>query len=848
MDAKIIGVFLASFSLLCVLVMKGSGGRLGVKRLLLGWGDSKLMGPMLHEYTGSMCVSEVMISLPPDIKHEVIKCLVRKGFHFDISDEYYSLENMYFECLELIHSCHSVLRRHLADMPQNTAPAMSPAAGPSPASALSPNTRVEQQTPTPTPSPSYDLAPASSPPPNQQISVLPTNISPSEPSKTNPGVASFLHEEGQKNKIKLIIIAVLLSSAGTSLLLACVFCCYQKCCRQNNSSIKGRDEGPLLHVGSHDLAGSPIKSFRPVVSNHKDKHGDLSAVPSFGLKDASEPKAHLPHPPGGSILSTINLPAQSPVVPPPPPAVVPPPAIPPPPSAPRPPLPNQKIGARPPPPPPKATHPSQGSSRTTQPSNLRPNHLGSLDGDGNGTAPKTKLKPFFWDKVLANPDQSNVWHQIRSGSFQFDEDMIETLFGYSSASGKNNGKGKMESPPGETSTQYIQLLDPKKSQNLAISLKALGVKKQEVREALMEANELPTALLQTLLRMQPTTDEELKLRLYDGDLSLLGPAEQFLKDLVDIPFAYKRMDVLLFMSTLREDVSSIKESFATLEAACTELRSNRLFLKLLEAVLKTGNRMNDGTYRGGAQAFKLDTLLKLSDVKGADGKTTLLHFVVQEIIRSEGVRAVHLARQSGSVPCPTNYSLNSDDFGENSPRESGEDYHDIGLKVVSCLSSELENVKKAAGLDADAITSAVASFGRRLMENKEFLNTDMKSLEEDSGFHHSLQCFVEHAEVAITFLLEEERRIRSLVKNTTDYFHGNAGKEEGLRLFVIVRDFLGMLDKACKEIRESPNKASKTPKVKGSPRATPVPDPRQLLFPAIVDRRVDSSSSDEEGP
>lgn len=33
-------------------------------------------------------------------------------------------------------------------------------------------------------------------------------------------------------------------------------------------------------------------------------------------------------------------------------------------------------------------------------------------------APKAKLKPFFWDKVLANPDHSMVWHQIKSGSFQ----------------------------------------------------------------------------------------------------------------------------------------------------------------------------------------------------------------------------------------------------------------------------------------------------------------------------------------------------------------------------------------------------------------------------------------------
>ncbi|KAK6777760.1 hypothetical protein RDI58_024478 [Solanum bulbocastanum] len=45
--------------------------------------------------------------------------------------------------------------------------------------------------------------------------------------------------------------------------------------------------------------------------------------------------------------------------------------------------------------------------------------------------------------------------------------------------------------------------------------------------------------------------------------------------------------------------------------------------------------MNDGTFCGGAQAFKINTLLKLSDVKGIDEKTELIHFVVQEIIRSE---------------------------------------------------------------------------------------------------------------------------------------------------------------------------------------------------------------------
>lgn len=72
-------------------------------------------------------------------------------------------------------------------------------------------------------------------------------------------------------------------------------------------------------------------------------------------------------------------------------------------------------------------------------------------------------------------------------------------------------------------------------------------------------------LLQTLLKMAPTTDEELKLRLFPGDISQLGPAERFLKTLVNIPFAFKRIETLLFMSSHQEEISGVKEAFVTLE-------------------------------------------------------------------------------------------------------------------------------------------------------------------------------------------------------------------------------------------------------------------------------------------
>lgn len=65
--------------------------------------------------------------------------------------------------------------------------------------------------------------------------------------------------------------------------------------------------------------------------------------------------------------------------------------------------------------------------------------------------------------------------------------------------------------------------------------------------------------------MAPTSEEELKLRLFSGEISQLGPADRFLKSLVDIPFAFKRMEALLFMGNLQEELTATKESFAILE-------------------------------------------------------------------------------------------------------------------------------------------------------------------------------------------------------------------------------------------------------------------------------------------
>ncbi|RWR88320.1 formin-like protein 5 isoform X2 [Cinnamomum micranthum f. kanehirae] len=822
------------------------------------------------------------------LKQTFLDCQSKENFHFLVSGDEHTSKSLFTQYLQSLLGWRPFSRRNLADQSFPTTLA-APTSAPSPV--------VEPPTYSPAPSPDSTPTSFSFPAETPHSFFPPDPHNSSLQPSTSPDFVPALPSKKNDALKRAVVIAVVATTAGTFLFVAIILCFYRKCCSDNISGDRQRDDRPLVTISISDFSvGSPkpfglgnsineekfeTLSFKtnpsqnvrvpPVEISHKTVESNIANLsiakeaPSLEADPGVVKSSAKPSTSSSNTNASIPPPSlMRPIRAGPPPSGSPPPPPPPPPApiginpclCPLPLPPPIPTGTKPdpsspPPPPPKNASPPRppllelSSSRVARSSPLGPQHPGTSGEDigirSEAEAPKPKLKPLFWDKVLANPDHSMVWHQIHSGSFQFNEEMIESLFGYS-ATNKHKGDRNKELTSIDSPSQYVQILDPKKAQNLSILLRALNVTIEEVNDALLEGTELPMELLQMLLKMSPTAEEEQKLQLYSGELSQLGPAERFLKALVLIPSAYERIDALLFMGSLQEEVSSIKESFATIEATCKELRSSRLFLKLLEAVLKTGNRMNDGTFRGGAQAFKLDTLLKLADVKGTDGKTTLLHFVVQEIIRTEGVRAARAARESGSTS-----SVNSDDLVDaSSPHEMGDHYRSLGLQVVAGLDGELKYVKKAAVLDIDALTGAVANLGHGLVKMKEFLNSEMWHVDQETGFYQTLNSFIEHADVDITWLLGEEKRIRILVKNTTDYFHGSTAKDEGLRLFMIVRDFLIMLDKACKEVKKTSRKTPMTPRNREAPIMPPIPDPRQLVISAVKDRQLDSPSSDDE--
>ncbi|KAH1234920.1 Formin-like protein 1 [Glycine max] len=469
--------------------------------------------------------------------------------------------------------------------------------------------------------------------------------------------------------------------------------------------------------------------------------------------------------------------------------------------------------------PPELLPPSRPFVLQNQGSNVElPASLGEIEETS-----KPKLKPLHWDKVRTTSDRQMVWDQMKSRSFKLNEKMIETLFVVNTP----NPNSVFHQP-----NQEERVLDPKKSQNISILLKALNVTIEEMCEALLEGSTdtLGTELLESLLRMAPSKEEECKLKEHKDDSpTKLGPAEIFLKAVLNVPFAFKRIEAMLYIANFEFEVEYLRTSFQTLQTACEELRHCRMFMKLLEAVLKTGNRMNVGTNRGDAEAFKLDTLLKLVDVKGADGKTTLLHFVVQEIIQTEG------ACLSG-----TNQTPSSTLSGDAKCRR-------LGLQVVSSLSSELANVKKAAAMDSEVLSSDVLKLSKGIASLAEAvqLNQTMASDESSQKFTESMNKFIRMAEEEIPKIQAQESVASSHVKEITEYFLGNLTKEEAhpFRIFMVVRDFLAVLDRVCKEVgmineRTMVSSAHKFP--------VPVNPMLPQPLPGLHERQQYNDSSDDD--
>lgn len=435
----------------------------------------------------------------------------------------------------------------------------------------------------------------------------------------------------------------------------------------------------------------------------------------------------------------------------------------------------------------------------------------------------TKRLP--WDPVRPNASHS-VWKQLNK-SFELDPVVLEQMFGIS----KTNITKKKPASSSNKSETMVAILDKTKAHHFGIQLRALSLIREEVSDALLAGDGLSDDILEALVKVKPTDDEKKKFQKFDEDPERLGTADRFIYSLLAVPNAWLRLEAMLFKARYKEELDSAWESIETLKMACTELKGSRTFRKLLEAVLKTGNRLNMGTYRGNAQAFKLDNLLKLADVKGVDNKTTLLHFVIQEIEKSESLRLARLAgkevNNSPPVSPKTPNTPNTSDFSasleaammaENAPNpQTGDEAtKKMGIGSVMRLPLELSMASKAGGFDLNMLQESVRMLVKGLQgikaqvqegrysipESEPMLRARAIDLSQDI-FQQTMENFIKNADANVTIVQEELDEVLEAVQLTNIYFYGSEAARsnfEPLKAFVVVRHFIVMLDKACKDI------------------------------------------------
>ncbi|KAI3997631.1 hypothetical protein MKX01_011048 [Papaver californicum] len=324
-------------------------------------------------------------------------------------------------------------------------------------------------------------------------------------------------------------------------------------------------------------------------------------------------------------------------------------------------------------------------------------------------------------------------------------------------------------------------------------------------DALQEGRGLDSDTLEKLAKFSPTEEEETTLVEFDGNITKLADAESFLYHIFKVVrYPFVRLDAMLFRLSYEPEILQLKNSLKILESGCNEMQTRGLFLKLLEAILKAGNRMNAGTARGNAKAFNLTALRKLSDVKSSDGKTTLLHFVVEEVVRFEGKHCVlnknnNFSRSNsrgGTSSGAFSGGLNSDPSLSKEDREK--EYMTLGLPIVGGLSTEFANVKRASTIDYEGFGNICTTLTKRVAETRKFM---AKIDVERSGFVKEMKSFLDSSEEELKAMKTEQERIMNLVKRTTQYYQaGTKDKDNPLHLFVIVHDFIRMVDQVCIDI------------------------------------------------
>ena len=255
---------------------------------------------------------------------------------------------------------------------------------------------------------------------------------------------------------------------------------------------------------------------------------------------------------------------------------------------------------------------------------------------------RTRLHWGVMDEVNSN----SVWALVDGDrdveGLDIDEEEFAQLFQEEIVKGepRKNGTGVSGGQK-----NAVKVIDPKRANNGGIILARLKMSYDEMAKAVDTIDEtaMSAEQMQGILEYIPTAAERKTLRKYmtsskdaASKFASLCECEKFMVAMMTVKHSRTKIKALLFKSQFHACLEDLAKDAVIVEQACEELKNSIRFRKLLGIVLNLGNRLNTAgsSKKSKARGVSLESLLKLSQAKAFDKKTTFLHYVVLVVQRN----------------------------------------------------------------------------------------------------------------------------------------------------------------------------------------------------------------------
>uniref|UniRef100_A0A0E0I367 Formin-like protein n=1 Tax=Oryza nivara TaxID=4536 RepID=A0A0E0I367_ORYNI len=231
------------------------------------------------------------------------------------------------------------------------------------------------------------------------------------------------------------------------------------------------------------------------------------------------------------------------------------------------------------------------------------------------------LQGSLWEELQRNDDSQSV--------SEFDLSELESLFPAAVPKPNDSSKSDSRRKSLGSKPEKVHLIELRRANNTEIMLTKVKMPLPDLVSAALALDQstLDVDQVENLIKFCPTKEEMELLKNYTGDKENLGKCEQFFLELMKVPRMESKLRVFSFKIQFGSQVADLRKSLNTIDSSCDEIRSSLKLKEIMKKILLLGNTLNQGTARGAAVGFRLDSLLKLTDTRATNNKMTLMHYL-----------------------------------------------------------------------------------------------------------------------------------------------------------------------------------------------------------------------------